>query len=176
MLKKKVVTLALTSLVLVSFISCTKEQQRVSAKAEVNINNKYKPIERKLNKTYILKTDKVITTPKKKRVKFHVTYYTNKNNRLQGGQLDKKSKPLISHNYPVLALPKDVPYGVRVVFEEEVNGSREYINVDTGGAIKWLNKEKTECKVDIFIPNVSEKWLMNNADNKIVDGWIVYNE
>lgn len=45
MLKKKVATLALTSLVLVSFISCTKEQQRVSADVKVNIDNKYKPKE-----------------------------------------------------------------------------------------------------------------------------------
>lgn len=177
MLKKDVVILALTGLVLVSFISCTNKQHPVSAKSKVSISEKYEPIKQNINnKIYTYKSKIEINAPRKQRIKFHVTYYTNKNNRLQGGQLDKKSKPLTSHNFPVLALPKDVPYGVKVLFEEEVNGSREYINVDTGGAIKWLNKEKTECKVDIFIPNVSEKWLMNNADNKIVDGWIVYNE
>lgn len=111
MLKKKVVTLALTSLVLVSFISCTKEQQRVSAKAEVNINNKYKPIERKLNKTYILKTDKVITSPKKQ--EFILTYYTDLNSENGYGAVnclgERLEHTMIASNY--------FPLGTKIVID-----------------------------------------------------------
>lgn len=163
----------LYSLLLLGTLFMTAINYRTDTSAkEVNVFEKR---EHELNIT-TYKSDLIIQVPLKKRVKFHITYYTNKNNRLQGGKYDKKSNLLTSHNYPVLALPKDVPYGTKVEFDEEVSGSKEYINVDTGGAIKWLNSDKTECKVDIFIPNVSERWLMNNADNKIVYGWIVYKE
>lgn len=92
MLKKKVATLALTSLVLVSFISCTKEQQRVSADVKVNIDNKYKPKETKLNKTFMLKSDKQITSPKKQ--EFIVTYYTDLNSENGFGAVNCEGKKL----------------------------------------------------------------------------------
>ena len=96
---------------LVSFISCTKEQQRVSAKAEVNINNKYKPIEHKLNKTYILKTDKVITSPKKQ--EFILTYYTDLNSENGYGAVnclgERLEHTMIASNY--------FPLGTKIVID-----------------------------------------------------------
>lgn len=101
MLKKKVATLALTSLVLVSFISCTKEQQRVSADVKVNIDNKYKPKETKLNKTFILKSDKQITSPRKQ--EFIVTYYTDLNSENGYGAVnclgERVEHTMIASNY-----------------------------------------------------------------------------
>lgn len=101
MLKKKVATLALTSLVLVSFISCTKEQQRVSADVKVNIDNKYKPKETKLNKIFILKSDKQITSPRKQ--EFIVTYYTDLNSENGYGAVnclgERLEHTMIASNY-----------------------------------------------------------------------------
>jgi len=107
-----------------------------------------------------------------KRVKFHITYYCNLDNSLQGGLNDKKGIPLTNYNYPVIALPSDVKYGSKATFDESINGSNEYTNVDTGGAIVWLNDEHTECKADVFIANVSESWIMRNTENRIVYGYI----
>ena len=103
----------------------------------------------------------------KKRVTFHITYYTSS----KSGR-DKSGTYIHSYNYPVIALPKDIPYGVKVIFDESVLGEYQYTNVDTGGAIRWINS--SECKVDVFIPNVTDKWIINNTQNKIVEGWIVY--
>lgn len=58
MLKKDVVILALTGLVLVSFISCTNKQHPVSAKSKVNISEKYEPIKQNINnKIYTYKSN-----------------------------------------------------------------------------------------------------------------------
>lgn len=114
------------------------------------------------------------TSQNRRRVEFYITYYSNINDSLNGGHNDKKGKKLISHDMPVVALPKDVPYGSMVVFDEKVNGSEYYLNVDTGGMIKWLNSEKTKCKADIFIPNVSERYIIKNYENKVVYGWLYY--
>lgn len=100
-----------------------------------------------------------------KSIKVYVTYYTNANNNLEGGQLDKKGKSLTSHNMKVCAMPKDVSYGSIL----NIDGMGNYKVVDSGGAIQWLNEEKTECKVDVFVPNVTGQWLINNKENKIAN-------
>lgn len=100
-----------------------------------------------------------------KSIKVHVTYYTNINNTLQGGQLDKRGKDLTAHNMKVCAMPKDISYGSIL----NIEGMGNYKVVDSGGAIQWLNENKTECKVDVFIPNVSEQWIINNKENKIAN-------
>lgn len=100
-----------------------------------------------------------------KSIKVYVTYYTNENNNLEGGQLDKKGKSLTSHNMKVCAMPKDVSYGSIL----NIDGMGNYKVVDSGGAIQWLNEEKTECKVDVFVPNVTGQWLINNKENKIAN-------
>lgn len=165
MLKKKVVTLALTSLVLVSFISCTKEQQRVSAKAEVNINNKYKPKEHKLNKTYILKTDKVITSPKKQ--KFILTYYTDlavENSTKYGGvncRGEKLTEGMIASNFYEL--------GTKIVIDGVT------YEVSDRGSSRFSNSKR----LDVFIPrnqgesNREYYKRVNNMGVRKVKGYII---
>lgn len=96
----------------------------------------------------------------------HVTYYTNINDNLQGGHKDKKGNHLTSHEEPVIALPSNIPYGSYIIFDEPILGETIYKNVDTGGAIVWLNDY--EMKVDVFVPNVSLEWIVNNLHNKTV--------
>lgn len=107
-----------------------------------------------------------------KKVLCHVTYYTNSEDSLQGGYKDKKGKELNSHEEPIIALPKDVPYGSYLIFDEPVLGETIYKNVDTGGAIVWINDY--EMKVDVFVPNVSCDWIINNLHNKIVTATLYY--
>ena len=107
-----------------------------------------------------------------KEVLCHVTYYTNINNSLQGGNKDKKGNNLVLHDESVIALPKDVPYGSYLIFDEPVLGETIYKNVDTGGAIVWLNDY--EMKVDIFVPNVTLEWIINNLHNKTVKATLYY--
>lgn len=90
----------------------------------------------------------------RRRVKFTITYYTNSPR--EGGNKDKKGKLLENHKYPVVALPKDVPYGTRIEFDNEVLGNRVFINVDSGNAIQWTEEG---CVVDVFIANASQKYL-----------------
>lgn len=123
-----------------------------------------------LHKLQVEQELKRIEDSKRRKVTFHITYYTNADNALEGGQKDKKGRMLESHNYPIMALPSDVAYGSKVVFNEPVLGEYEYLNVDTGGAIRWINKN--ECKADIFIPNVSNDWLIRNTENRTVEGYI----
>lgn len=107
-----------------------------------------------------------------KEVTCYITYYTNIDNKLQGGHYDKKGKLLTSHKEPICALPSSVSYGSYLVLDEQVNGSNIFKNVDTGGSIKFLGGDKV--KVDIFIPNVSEQYIINNYENKVVKGKIYY--
>ena len=107
-----------------------------------------------------------------KEVLCHVTYYTNNDDRLQGGHTDKKGNYLVSHDEPIVALPRDIPYGSYLVFDEPILGETIYKNVDTGGAIIWLNDY--EMKVDVFVPNVSLGFIINNLNNKTVSATLYY--
>ena len=107
-----------------------------------------------------------------KEVLCHVTYYTNSEDSLQGGHKDKKGKELTSHEEPIIALPKDVSYGSYLIFDEPVLGETIYKNVDAGGAIVWINDY--EMKVDVFVPNVSYDWIINNLHNKIITATLYY--
>ena len=107
-----------------------------------------------------------------KEVLCHVTYYTNINDSLQGGNKDKKGNNLVSHDESIIALPRDVPYGSYLIFDEPVLGKTIYKNVDTGGAIVWLNDY--EMKVDVFVPNVTLEWIINNLHNKTVKATLYY--
>lgn len=109
-----------------------------------------------------------------RRVEFHITYYTNANTKLEGGQYDKKGKKLTSHGVPIVALPKDVPYGAKVVLDSSVNGATTFKNVDTGGSIVWLNSSKTKCKMDVFVPDVTSSYIEKHYQNKVVSGWLYY--
>ncbi len=102
-----------------------------------------------------------------------VTYYFAEDSALQGGHNDKKGKPLAGHGMAVCALPSDVPYGSMLVLDEPVvvdtgfNKSNKLKNVDTGGAITWLNPSKTKAKVDVFVKGCySLDWIINNLQNK----------
>lgn len=126
-----------------------KEQDKVNmlneiGKGLVEINKKKQEEEkvRELNKH-------------RRRILFHITYYTNSYE--EGGVRDKKGKLLENHEYPIIALPSDVPYGSRVEFDKTINGNNEFISVDSGNAIQWINDN--ECVVDVFVPNVSQSYL-----------------
>lgn len=95
-------------------------------------------------------------------VTIKTTYYTNINNAMQGGQYDKRGKLLTSYKEPIVAVPKDIPYGSYL----KINGTM-YKCVDTGGAIVWL-KDGT-MRVDIFVPNVSEGWIVRNKKNETLN-------
>ena len=103
----------------------------------------------------------------RRRVLFHITYYTNSQE--EGGIKDKKGKLLENHEYPIIAMPSDVPYGSRVEFDETINGSNEFISVDSGNAIQWINDN--ECVVDVFVPNASQSYLNKLGRDKCY-GWL----
>lgn len=110
---------------------------------------------------------------KVKEVLADITYYFAEDSALQGGHNDKKGKPLAGHGMAVCALPSDVPYGSLLVLDESVvvdtnfSKSNKLKNVDTGGAITWLNSSKTHMKVDVFIKGCYDlNWIVNNLKNK----------
>lgn len=114
-----------------------------------------------------------------KRVNLYVTYYYAANNSLQGGVVDKKGKTLDSHSQPICALPLDVNYGDYLILDKPVvyntnfNKATTFKNVDTGGAIKWI--DNNTCKVDIYVNGCSSlKWIENNLKNKTMMGTIYY--
>lgn len=144
-----------------------KEINKIKLENDINMLNE---ISINLYNLQIQQELKRIEDSKRRRVVFHITYYTNASNSLEGGHRDKKGKILEDYDYPILALPRDVAYGSKIVFDEAVLGEYEYINVDTGGAIQWIGEN--ECKADIFIPNVSNDWLIRNTKNRIVEGYI----
>lgn len=102
-----------------------------------------------------------------------ITYYFAEDSALQGGHNDRKGRPLAGHGTAVCALPSDVPYGSLLVLDEPVvvdtnfSKSNKLKNVDTGGAITWLNSNKTHMKVDVFVKGCySLDWIINNLKNK----------
>ena len=99
----------------------------------------------------------------RRRILFHITYYTNSYE--EGGIRDKKGKLLENHEYPIVALPKDIPYGSRVEFDKTINGSNEFISVDSGNAIQWINDN--ECVVDVFVPYASQSYLNKLGRHKM---------
>lgn len=105
-----------------------------------------------------------------KDIKVKVTYYTNINDTLQGGLNDRRGVPLVSHGMPIVAMPSDVPYGSYL----NIDGVGTFKVVDTGGAIKWIDDET--CKVDVFIPNVSYDWIINNTENFTATARLYYNK
>lgn len=140
------------------------EKDKKIKSLENNVNN-LKDKNAQLKKAKLSRGGDLSSIRQVKSIKVYVTYYTNENNNLEGGQLDKKGKNLTSHNMKVCAMPKDVSYGSIL----NIDGMGNYKVVDSGGAIQWLNEEKTECKVDVFVPNVSGQWLINNKENKIAN-------
>lgn len=107
---------------------------------------------------------------KYKDINVHITYYTNIDDALQGGHNDRKGVPLVSHNEPIVAMPADVPYGSYL----EIDGVDTYKVVDTGGAIQWTDSKT--CNVDVFIPNVSYDWIIQNTDNFTATARLYYND
>lgn len=97
-----------------------------------------------------------------KEITVHITYYTNQNSSLEGGEFDRVGKPLTSYEENICAMPSDVPYNSIL----SIDDMGDYKVVDTGEAMRWLNEEKMECLIDIFIPNVTTEWLNSNTQKK----------
>lgn len=100
----------------------------------------------------IVKHEPGYVKPQGRKLKVHCSFYTDADNSLEGGKLDIKGKKLSDFDYPVVAMPKDIPYGSII----EIKGV-PYTVVDTGDAITWVGDD--ECNVDIFIPGKSSEWL-----------------
>lgn len=90
--------------------------------------------------------------PEPRNIKVRISFYTNEDNELEGDQYDKMGKLLTEHDYPVVAMPSDVPYGSILVIK-----GIPFTVVDTGGAMKWTGDN--ECNIDVFIPNKTTEWL-----------------
>ena len=102
-----------------------------------------------------------------------VTFYYADCTILQGGYNDKKGVPLHSHSEPIVALPSDVTYGSYIEFDKEIRGNTMFKNVDTGGAIKWLNDNT--IVVDVFVPEASSyNELINMVENTTTTATIYY--
>lgn len=132
-----------------------------SESKEVNIKSKpSRVISVKQSKIETIK-EKVIVSPHAtknyKDIVVDITYYTNFDDEMQGGQNDRRGVPLVSHEGRVIAMPADIPYGSFI----NIDGMGEFKVVDTGGAIVWL--DENTCKVDVFVPNVGVDWLINNT-------------
>lgn len=147
-------------------IKYKKEQEEIKRKAELERLEKLK-IEEENNRRQ-----------NSKEVTCLITYYYADTNTLQGGLNDKRGIPLDNYNQPVCALPSNIPYGSRLILDEPIvydtslNTSTEFTNVDTGGAITWINDNT--CKVDIFVSGCSDlSWIESNLQNKTVKGRIV---
>lgn len=108
-----------------------------------------------------------------KQVTCYITYYFAEDSKLQGGYIDKRGIELHLHKEPIVALPKDVPYGSYIVFDTDIRGNTTYKNVDTGGAIAWM--DSNTCKVDVFVPEAQDySWLVRNTNNTVTTATIYY--
>ena len=139
-------------------------------KIDEDKKNKHNDMLNEIGREYVkLQEQKKIEELNKhrRRVLFHITYYTNSQE--EGGIKDKKGKLLTNHEYPIIAMPSNVPYGSRVEFDETINGSNEFISVDSGNAIQWINDD--ECVVDVFVPNASQSYLNQLGRDKCY-GWL----
>lgn len=108
--------------------------------------------------------EKIIESPNQtdnyKDIVVDITYYTNYDDEMQGGQNDRTGVPLKSHEGNVIAMPSDIPYGSYI----NIEGMGEFKVVDTGGAILWL--DENTCKVDVFVPDVEVDWLICNTERE----------
>lgn len=96
------------------------------------------------------------TKPEPRKINVRISFYTNGDNALEGGQYDRKGKLLTEYDYPVIAMPSDVPYGSILVIK-----GIPFTVVDTGEAMKWTSDN--QCNVDVFIPNKTSEWLNENT-------------
>lgn len=92
------------------------------------------------------------TKPEPRKINVRISFYTNQDNALEGGQYDKQGGLLLDYDYPIVAMPADVPYGSKLVIKGII-----FTVVDTGSAMKWTGEN--ECNVDVFIPNKTTEWL-----------------
>lgn len=107
------------------------------------------------------------------KVNCKVTFYYADSTSLQGGYNDKKGIPLKSHNEPIVALPSDVTYGSYIEFDKSIRGNTLFKNVDTGGAIKWL--DSNTIVVDVFVPEASSyNELISMVENTTTTATIYY--
>lgn len=99
-------------------------------------------------------------------VDLHISYYTDLpiENTPNKETTDAQGNSLV---FGTLATPRDLALGTKFMIEGYDN---EFIGRDRGSKkyIKWLNKEKTLMKVDMFIPRnkgESDKTYLKRVDN-----------
>ncbi|WP_195966784.1 hypothetical protein [Clostridium sp. 1001283B150210_160208_E6] len=150
----------LYSLLLLGAICLTAINYRTDTSAkEVNV---FENRQNKLNKTYILKTDKVITSPKKQ--EFILTYYTDLNSENGYGAVnclgERLEHTMIASNY--------FPLGTKIVIDGVTYEVRDR------GSSRFNNPKR----LDMFIPrnqgesNREYYKRVNNMGVKTVKGYI----
>lgn len=146
-----------------------EEQARIRAEEEARIAR-----EQEAQQAYQNLVNQLGYEPSKVvQVNCKITFYYADDNTLQGGYYDKEGVLLKSHEVPVVALPSDVSYGSWIVFDEPVRNNSWYMNVDTGGAIKWL--DDNTIVVDVFVPEAdSYDELINMVENMYTTATIYY--
>lgn len=126
-----------------------------------------------------------IKPSKTQKVKFRITYYTNYDDLMEGGQFDCMGIPLVKHGEPVVAAPMNIPYGSYIKLDKPlqisagsfvptriVRTTSTFKVVDRGGMINWDNANT--CHIDVFIPNVNPQWIVKNLSNTEITGTIYY--
>lgn len=125
-------------------------------------------------------------TPKSsKHVKITVTLYTNAGG-INGGDYDMASNLLTDIGEPCVAMPSKTGWGSYVILDEpvtleyslvpdkDIKTAIKFKVVDSGGAIKWLDEEKTHCKMDIFVPNQTEEKLRKSSKALFTTSGTIY--
>lgn len=148
---KKLLTLGILSLLcIVSSFSAIKvnelSRKLHSVEQKANETAKRKPVQLELEYSEL----------KPEKIRVRISFYSDYENELEGGKYDKKGKLLSKYNYPVIAMPPDVPYGSVVVIQ-----GIPFTVVDTGEAMKWVSDN--ECSIDVFIPGKTTEWLNDNT-------------
>ena len=97
-----------------------------------------------------------IVVPSYREINVRVSFYTDEDNALEGGKYDRRGRLLASYHHPIVAMPKDVPYGSWL----DIDGTLLQV-VDTGGAMVWT--DSNSCNIDVFIPGKTTEWLNENT-------------
>ena len=100
-----------------------------------------------------------------------ISYYTDQNNKLEGGMYDRMGVLLASHGEPIVAMHSSIPYGSYLVTDEPVNGHTVFKIVDCGGAMK-INGNVADA--DVFIAGKTSRWLELNTYKQTVKGKVYY--
>ena len=126
------------------------------------------------NKMVVLTTPKVIVIkPKNEVINIIISYYTNSienTGSTKGISASGKHLPTLSRGGTIsVAAPKDIPFNTKIYIE----GIGECNVQDRGGSITYIYIDGVKfMKIDLFIPNITQKKLMEKGIVKTT-GYII---